>query len=126
MLDGAYVAVKETGALKLIIIATGSEVQHAVNAAKELGDGVRVVSMPCMERFDRMPGAYKEAVLPNACRQRIAVEAGVDCPWYKYVGLDGLTITVDKYGFSAPGDITMEVFGMTAANVVAKAKAYMA
>jgi len=124
-LKGGYVAIKEKGDLKCILIATGSEMQHAVNAAEKLGDGIRVVSMPCMERFDRMDAAYKESVLPTACRKRVAMEAGITAPWYKYVGIDGLCIGVDRYGFSAPGDITMKVFGMTAENLVEKVQAYM-
>jgi len=125
-LKGAYVLVKETAALECIIIATGSEVQHAFNAAKELGPGVRVVSMPCMERFDRQPAAYKEEVLPADCRKRVAMEAGITTMWYKYVGLDGKVIGVDRFGFSAPGDIVMKELGMTAANCAAEVKAYMA
>ena len=121
-LDGAYVLVKETAALERIIIATGSEVQHAVAAAKELGGGTRVVSMPCMERFDRNTDAYKESVLPIACKNRVAMEAGVSAPWYKYVGLEGKVIAVDRYGFSAPGSTTMEVFGMTAENLIKECK----
>ena len=106
-------------------MATGSEVQHAWNAAKELGDGVRVVSMPCMERFDRQDAAYKESVLPAACRKRVAMEAGVTTMWYKYVGLDGKVIGVDRFGFSAPGDIVMAELGMTADNCAKEVKAYM-
>lgn len=77
VLKGAYVAVKETDTLETIIIASGSELQHAVEAAKELGGGVRVVSMPCMERFDRQSADYKESVLPSSIRKRVAIEAGV-------------------------------------------------
>ncbi|KAJ1459506.1 Transketolase, thiamine diphosphate binding domain-containing protein [Pelagophyceae sp. CCMP2097] len=125
VLDGAYICVKETGPLEAIIIATGSEVQHAVDAAKILGAGFRVVSMPCMERFDRQTAAYKESVLPSACRKRVSMEAGITAPWYKYVGLDGHAIGVDRYGFSAPGDIVMKELGMTAENCVEKVQAYM-
>ena len=124
-LKGAYTLVEEKGDLECIIIATGSEVQHAYNAAKELGDGVRVVSMPCMERFDRQDAAYKESVLPAACRKRVAMEAGVTTMWYKYVGLDGKVIGVDRFGFSAPGDIVMAELGMTADNCAKEVKAYM-
>merc|ERR1712146_96494 len=123
-LKGAYVLKKEKGDLKAIIIATGSEVQHAMEAADEL-EGVRVVSMPCMERFDRQSAEYKEEVLPKACTKRIAVEAGVTTMWYKYVGLEGKVIGVDRFGFSAPGDIVMKELGMTGENVLAEAKAYM-
>lgn len=123
---GGYVIAEEKGDLELILIASGSEVQHAVEAAKELGDGVRVVSMPCMERFDRMDDEYKESVLPKSCTKRVAMEAGVSGLWYKYVGLDGLVVGVDRFGFSAPGDIVMEELGMTAKNLVAKCKEYTA
>ena len=121
-LNGGYVLIKETAALETIIIATGSELQHAVNAAKELGAGTRVVSMPCTERFDRQDAAYRESVLPTACRKRIAIEAGVTGLWYKYVGLDGKVIGIDRFGMSAPGDTVMKELGITAANVVAAAK----
>merc|ERR1712048_622553 len=119
VLKGAYVLKKETAALELIIIATGSEVQHAVKAAEELGAGVRVVSMPCMERFDRQPEAYKGEVLPAGVK-KIAMGAGVSGLWYKYADK---VVGVDRFGISAPGDIVMEKFGMTAANLVKEAKA---
>jgi transketolase len=121
-LNGGYVLIKETASLETIIIATGSELQHAVNAAKELGAGTRVVSMPCTERFDRQDAAYRESVLPSACRKRIAIEAGVTGLWYKYVGLDGKVIGIDRFGMSAPGDIVMKELGITAAKVVAAAR----
>ena len=124
-LKGGYIAVKETGALECIIIATGSELQHAVAAAKQIGGGVRVVSMPCMERFDRQSDAYKAEILPDSCRKRVAMEAGVSTMWYKYVGLDGKVIGVDRFGFSAPGDIVMAELGMTADNCAKEVKAYM-
>ena len=113
---------KETAPLEAIIIAAGSEVQWAMDAAKELGPSTRVVSMPCMERFDRMDAAYKASVLPMSCTKRVAIEAGVTGLWYKYVGLNGAVIGTDKYGFSAPGDVVMNSFGINAANVVATVK----
>jgi len=122
VLKGAYIAKKETGDLKLILIASGSEVQHCLDAAKELGDGVRVVSMPCMSIYDKQPQAYKDEVLPPSCRNRMAMEAGVGSPFYKYVGLDGKVVSVEKFGFSAPGDLVMRDFGMTAENCLAEAK----
>merc|ERR1712113_1159306 len=82
-LKGAYIAKKESADLDLIILATGSEVQHALKAAAEL-KGARVVSMPCMEVFERQSAEYKESVLPSSCTKRIAMEAGVSDPWYKY------------------------------------------
>jgi transketolase len=122
-LKGGYVALKETGDLDMIIMGSGSELQWAMDAAKELGSGVRVVSMPCFERFDRQDAAYKEEVLPKSCTKRLAIEAGVSGLWYKYAGLKGKVLGTDKFGFSAPGDTVMEAFGMTASNVVKVAKA---
>ena len=124
-LKGGYILQKEKGALKAIIMASGSEVQHAINAANELGDGIRVVSMPSMDVFNRQSAAYKEEVLPTACRKRIAMEAGVGAYWYQYVGLDGKVISVERFGFSAPGDIVMKELGMTKDNLVQHAKEYM-
>jgi len=115
---GAYVAKKETGDLDTILIGTGSELQHALEAAKSLGDGVRVVSMPCMERFDRQSDEYRESILPAACTKRVAIEAGVSAPWYKYVGSAGTVIGIDRFGISAPGNTVMSELGMTAENVV--------
>merc|ERR1719454_2575983 len=112
-LMGGYVAKKETGKLDMILLAAGSELQWAMDAAKELGDGVRVVSMPCFERFDRQDAAYKAEVLPSSCTKRVAIEAGVTGLWYKYVGLEGTVIGTDKFGFSAPGDIVLDAFGMS-------------
>merc|ERR1712127_1118477 len=82
-LKGAYVAKAETADLDLIIVAPGSEVQHALAAAKDM-PGARVVSMPCMELYERQSAEYKETVLPAACTKRIAIEAGVSAMWYKY------------------------------------------
>jgi transketolase len=115
---GGYIAKRETGALRLILIGSGSELQHAMVAAEQLGEGVRVVSMPCFERFDRQSAEYREQVLPATCRRRVAVEAGVSGLWFKYVGLDGAVVAIDRFGISAPGDTVMEQLGMTAANVV--------
>src|SRR5947199_88197 len=87
VLRGGYIAKPEKGKLDLIIMSCGSELQHALAAAKELGDGVRVVSMPCFERFRRQPDKYREEVLPNSCRKRVAIEAGVPDVWYEFVRL---------------------------------------
>jgi transketolase len=119
---GAYVARKETGNLETIILATGSELQHAFNAAKQLGDGVRVVSVPCTERFLRQDQSYQEEVLPLSCRKRVAIEAGVTILWHGFVGLDGKVVGIDRFGMSAPGGKVMTELGMTAENVVAAAK----
>jgi len=115
-LKGAYIAKKETADLDLIIIATGSEVQHALKAAADM-PGARVVSMPCVEVYERQSAEYKEEVLPSSCTKRIAMEAGVSDIWYKYASK---VVGVDKFGFSAPGDIVMEEYGMTAENLAAE------
>jgi len=115
-LKGAYVAKKETADLDLIVLATGSEVQHALEAAKDM-PGARVVSMPCMELFERQSDDYKESVLPSTCTKRIAMEAGVSAPWYKYASK---VVGVDRFGFSAPGDIVMKELGMSAENLAAE------
>lgn len=122
VLRGGYIAVKETEALTTILIGTGSELQHCVEAAKQLGGGVRVVSMPCVERFERQSAEYKESVLPKACTKRVAIEAGVSDIWWKYVGSEGKVLGIDRFGISAPGDTVMAELGMTAGDVVAAAK----
>ena len=119
---GGYVAVKETADLEVILMASGSELDLAVQAAKEIGAGARVVSMPCMERFDRQPADYQESVLPAACRKRVAIEAGVGCPWHQYVGLDGKVVGIERFGISAPAPIVFEQLGLTTQNVVDTAK----
>jgi transketolase len=92
-------------------------------AAAELGEGVRVVSVPCFERFDRQDPAYQESVLPAACTKRLAIEAGVSGLWWKYVGLGGQVLGIDRFGISAPGNTVMKELGMTKDHVVAAAKA---
>ena len=118
-LKGGYVLVKETAPLEAIVIATGSEVQWAVEGAKGT-PGVRVVSLPCFERFDRQDAAYRESVLPAACTKRVAIEAGVSGLWWKYVGTQGQIIGIDRFGISAPGNIVFKELGITA-EAVAKA-----
>merc|ERR1712021_273241 len=115
-LKGAYVAKKETADLDLIILATGSEVQHALKVAADM-PGARVVSMPCMEAFERQSDEYKEEVLPSSITKRVAMEAGVSGLWYKYASK---VVGVDAFGFSAPGDTVMEELGMTAENLIAQ------
>ena len=119
---GGYVCVRETGPLEVILIGTGSELQHAIDAAKEIGPGARVVSMPCMERFDRQSDAYREEVLPAACDKRVAIEAGVTGLWYKYVGAAGKVIGIERFGISAPGDTVMSELGITSSALVDAAK----
>jgi len=118
VLHGAYIAKKETGVLHTILMASGSELQHVLSAAKTLGDGVRVVSVPCMEIFNGQSPEYKESVLPAAVRRRVAIEAGVKDAWFRYVGLDGIVIGLERFGFSAPGNYVMEKLGITAQAVV--------
>ena len=105
-----------------IIIATGSEVGISLEAkeilAKE-GKDVRVVSMPCMDLFEKQSDEYKESVLPKAVRARVAVEAGSDFGWGKYVGLDGATVCMEGFGASAPANLLFEKFGFTKENVAA-------
>jgi len=120
--SGGYIAKKETAPLALILLATGSELQHAIKAAADLGPGTRVVSMPCFERFERQSAEYKESVLPAGCRKRVSIEAGVSDPWFRYVGLDGRTVAVNRFGLSAPGNVAMEELGITATHLVEVAK----
>jgi len=119
---GGYIAKKEEGDLELILLGTGSELQHAMKAAEELGSGVRVVSMPSFERFERQSADYQEKVLPSACRKRVSIEAGVSDPWFRFVGLDGKTVAINRFGMSAPGGTVMKELGMTAESVVKAAK----
>jgi len=113
------------GKFDVILIATGSEVDLAIKAAPVLaqhGIAARVVSMPCTNVFDRQPQAYRDGVLPPACRKRVAVEAGVTDFWRKYVGLDGAVIGIDRFGASAPAEALFKYFGFTVDEVVAAAK----
>ncbi len=125
-LKGGYViADSQKEVPDAIIIASGSEVSLAVNAKEELkkdGIDVRVVSMPSMELFDKQSAEYKESVLPNAVRKRVAVEALSDFGWYKYVGLDGRVIAMESFGASGPAATLFEHFGFTVDNVVKTVK----
>jgi transketolase len=122
VLRGGYVVKKESGKLETILISCGSELQHAMAAAAELGDGVRVVSIPCFELFDRQSDDYRESVLPQACTKRIAIEAGVSALWWKYVGSAGKVLGIDRFGISAPGGVAMKELGMTKDHVLAAAR----
>lgn len=128
-LKGGYViADSQKEVPDAIIIASGSEVSLAVNAKEELkkdGIDVRVVSMPSMELFDKQSAEYKESVLPNAVRKRVAVEALSDFGWYKYVGLDGRVIAMEGFGASGPAATLFEHFGFTVDNVVKTVKSVM-
>lgn len=112
VIRGGYILKKESGPLTAIVLATGSEVQHAVAAAKDQ-PGVRVVSLPCLERFDRQPQAYRDEVLPPSCTRRVAIEAGVSGLWWKYVGLQGEVIGINRFGISAPGNTVFKELGIT-------------
>lgn len=119
---GGYTLVPEVGELDAIIIATGSEVSLAVQAATilaERGRGIRVVSMPCAERFCAQDVAYRESVLPSHVLARVAVEAAHADYWHKFVGLDGRVVGMQGFGESAPGGELMKAFGFTVDNVVA-------
>ena len=123
---GGYVlADAEGGKPDLILIATGSEVGIALEAKAKLdADGVRtrVVSMPSTDVFDRQDAGYRESVLPDAVRRRVAVEAGITGFWRQYVGLDGAVVGIDRFGASAPGDVLFRHFGFTADAIVEAAK----
>ncbi|AIS53775.1 transketolase [Vibrio coralliilyticus] len=126
---GGYILKDCAGKPELILIATGSEVELAVNAAAELtseGKQVRVVSMPSTDAFDKQDAAYREAVLPSDVTARIAVEAGIADFWYKYVGFDGRIIGMTTFGESAPAGELFKMFGFTTENVVNTAKELLA
>lgn len=118
---GAYVVYETANGFDIILLASGSEVNLAVATAKELevqGEKVRVVSVPSTDIFDAQDAAYKEEILPNAVRRRVAIEMAATQSWYKYVGLDGAVIGIDKFGASAPAAKVMEEYGFTVAHVV--------
>ncbi|MDN5874232.1 MAG: transketolase, partial [Sinobacteraceae bacterium] len=117
---GGYVVFEPEQSAQALIIATGSEVGIAVEAAQALGGNdipVRVVSMPCVEAFRRQDDAWREQVLPAAITARLAVEAGVTSGWHEFVGDHGDVLGIDRFGESAPGAQVMEMLGMTAAEV---------
>ena len=118
---GGYILREEQGELEAIVIATGSEVALAIEAAEKLsaaGRGIRVVSMPCADVFERQDAVYRESVLPSHILARVAVEASHMDWWYKYVGLDGRVVGMSSFGESAPGPQLMKEFGFTVENVV--------
>jgi transketolase len=119
---GAYVVQDCEGTPDLILIGTGSEVSLCIEAANALGGKVRVVSMPCWELFDEQDPAYQESVLPKAVTKRVSVDAGLSMGWCRYVGSEGATVSVDRFGASAPGGTVMKEYGFTVENVVATAK----
>jgi transketolase len=123
---GAYILKKENGsAPDLILLATGSEVQLALDAAEKLeadGHSVRVVSMPCWERFEEQPEAYRKEVLPREVTKRISIEAGSTLGWHKWVGCDGIAMGIDRYGESAPYKEVYEHLGLTVEKIVENAE----
>ncbi|MCX7712343.1 MAG: transketolase [Chthoniobacterales bacterium] len=119
---GGYTAKKEKGPLALILIATGSELHLALQAAEQLGDSVRVVSLPCFERFLRQSESYREGVLPSSCTARVSIEAGITDCWYRFVGNRGTALGIDRFGLSAPGSTVMRELGMTVEKIVEAAK----
>ncbi|MBD1557475.1 transketolase, partial [Vibrio sp. S9_S30] len=126
---GGYILKDSDGKPELILIATGSEVELAVEAAAKLteaGKKVRVVSMPSTDAFDKQDAAYRESVLPSDITARIAVEAGIADFWYKYVGFDGRIIGMTTFGESAPADELFKMFGFTVENVVETANELLA
>ena len=122
---GAYVVYETSSDFDTILIATGSEVALAINVAQELEKEsmkVRVVSMPSIELFEEQTSEYKEALLPRSIRRRVSLEMGNTALWYKYVGLDGLAIGIDKFGASAPANKVIEEYGFSVEKVVARIK----
>ncbi len=125
LIHGAYVLAENSAQPELILIGTGSEVQHVIGAYEELvseGFKVRVVSMPSWELFERQTKEYRDAVLPPAVKKRLAVEAGSPMGWHKYVGDYGDVVGVTTFGHSAPVDVVMREYGFTVENVVARAR----
>jgi len=122
VIKGGYIAIKETAPLTTILISCGTELIHAITAAKTLGAGTRVVSIPSFLRFDQQSAEYRESVLPKSCRRRVAIEAGVTQAWERYVGLDGKIIGLHRFGISAPAPEVMAKLGITAQAVIDAAK----
>jgi transketolase len=128
VMKGAYVLSDSDGTPDVILIGTGSETFLCVDAAEKLrGEGkkVRVVSMPSWELFDAQDEQYRESVLPKGVKKRLAVEAASSFGWCRYVGSEGATIGIDRFGASSPGDVALEKFGYTVDNVVDRAKALL-
>ena len=122
---GAYVLSDCEGTPDVLLMASGSEVEQIMQAKEMLAaEGVkaRAISVPCMEVFLKQDAAYQESVMPAAVRARVSMEAGVTMPWYRFVGLDGKALGIDRFGASAPAAILFKEFGFTAENVVAAAK----
>jgi transketolase len=126
VLRGGYIARRETAPLALILLATGSELHLAMEAAGQLGPSVRVVSLPSFERFERQSGEYRDSVLPPDCVRRLSIEAGVTQPWYRYVGRRGHAIGIDRFGLSAPGGTVMKTLGISVDALLQEGKRLLA
>jgi transketolase len=127
--QGGYIVSAEQSELQMILLASGSELQHAIAAQKVLqgeGIGTRVVSMPSWELFEKQDAAYREQVLPSSCRKRVSMEAGSKFGWERYVGIEGKMIGMDTFGASAPAGELMKHYGFTAENMVATARKLLA
>ena len=121
-LKGAYIAIQETAPLTHILLASGSELQYALAASKQLGPGTRVISVPSFEIFNRQSAEYREGIMPSSCRKRAAIEAGVGALWRQYVGLDGAIVSIERFGLSAPAPQVFKELGITTEALVAAAK----
>lgn len=118
---GAYIVFETEQQLEYLLLASGSEVNLAVEAAKELeqqGKGVRVISMPNWYAFEQQSSEYKESILPSDVTKRIAIEMASPLGWHKYVGIEGKVIGIDSFGASAPGDLVVEKYGFTKENIL--------
>jgi transketolase len=125
---GAYIIKDCEGVPDVLILASGSEVSISIKAGEMLqaeGIKARVVSFPCWELFDKQPKEYKDSVLPNNVKARVSVEAGVNLGWEKFIGLDGASVSIEKFGASAPGPILMEKYGFTPENIVKTVKSIL-
>jgi len=122
---GAYVLREPEGMPEVLLLGSGSEVQHALQAARTLEDvgiNAQVVSMPSWELFEAQPESYRDEVLPPSVPARVSIEAGVTQGWERYVGPEGTRIGVDRFGASAPGETVMEEYGLTAERVAEEAR----
>jgi len=122
---GGNILEDSNGTPDLILIGAGFELELCTKESAKLraeGKNVRLVSMPCVELFEEQDAAYRESVLPAACRKRLVVEDSSNFGWHKYTGLEGETVSIDRFGASAPGPLLMEKFGFTVERDVEKAK----
>jgi transketolase len=127
--NGAYILADSPARPEIILMATGSEVHLALEVYERLrneGIGVRVVSMPSWELFEKQPEEYRNKVLPSEITIRMSIEAGVTLGWHKYVGLQGEIVGIDHFGASAPGKTVLKEFGFTSENVVKRVRALLA